>query len=158
MWELDLIDVQAFRKFNNNYKNLLTGIDVFSKFLHLIPLKSKTATAVRSAFLSVLKYPKYSKPLQRQTIGVRTDKGKEFLYRHFQNVLKRIVIQLQVCRNPDVKCSIIERAQRTIRDRLYKCFTYSNTNRFIDVLQKFVDAYNDTIHSTNGMAPSNLLI
>jgi hypothetical protein len=33
-------------------------------------------------------------------------------------------IQFQVFRNPDVKCSVIERAQRTIRDGLYKYFTY----------------------------------
>jgi len=39
---------------------------------------------------------------------------------------------------------------------LYKFFTYSNTNRYIDVLQKFVDAYNDTVHSATGIAPSKV--
>ena len=32
VWESDLMDVQAFSKFNDNYKYLLTVIDVFSKF------------------------------------------------------------------------------------------------------------------------------
>jgi len=27
-----------------------------------------------------------------------------------------------VCRNPDVKCAVVERAQRMIRDREYKYF------------------------------------
>jgi len=33
-------------------------------------------------------------------------------------------IHFQVCKNPDVKCTLIEGAHRTIRDRLYKLFTY----------------------------------
>jgi hypothetical protein len=45
---------------------------------------------------------------------------------------------------------IVERVHRTIRDKLYKYFTYKN------VLPNFVNAYNDTIHSTTGMAPSKV--
>ena len=131
-------------------------IDVFSKYLHIVPLKWKTGTAISSAFKSILENPKYSNILQRQPIWVRTDKGKEFLYRHLQDKLKSKGIQFQVGWNPDVKCSIVERAQRTIRDKIYRYFTYSNSNRYIDVLQKFVDAYNDTVHSATGMAPSRV--
>jgi len=65
-------------------------------------------------------------------------------------------IQFEVCRNPDVKCAILERAQRTIRDRLYKYLTYKNTFIYIDVLPKFVRSYNDSVHSTTGMAPSRV--
>jgi len=61
-----------------------------------------------------------------------------------------------VCRYPDVKFSLVKRAHRTIRDRLYKYFTYKNTYRYIDVLLKFVRAYNDTVHSATGMAPSRV--
>jgi len=66
-------------------------------------------------------------------------------------MLKSKGIQFQVCRNPSVKCSIVERAQRTIHDRLYKFFINCNLNRHIDVLQKFGDAY-DRGHSATGMA------
>jgi len=66
-------------------------------------------------------------------------------------------IEFQVCRNPDVKCAVVERAQRTIRDRLYKYLTYKNTFRYIDILPKFVRAYNDTVHSTTGKAPSRVI-
>jgi len=71
-------------------------------------------------------------------------------------MLKREGFQFQVCKNPDVKCSFVERAHRTIRVRLYKYFTYKNTYRFIEVLPKFVQAYNDTVHSSKGMAPSRV--
>jgi len=71
-------------------------------------------------------------------------------------MLKIKSIQFQVGRNPDVKCSIVERAQRTIRDMVYTFFTYSNTRRYIDALQKFVNAYNDTVHTTTGMTTSKV--
>ena len=153
VWECDLVDVRALGKYNDKYVYILSVIDVFSKFLHLVPLKSKTGTAVSSAFQSIFKDPRYS---TRRPIWLRTDKGKEFLNRQFQDTLKREGIQFQVCKNPDVKCSVVERAHRTIRDKLYKYFTYKNTYRYIDVLPKFVKAYNNTVHSTTGMAPSKV--
>jgi len=37
-----------------------------------------------------------------------------------------------------------------------KYLTYKNIFRYIDVLPKFVRAYNDKVHSTTGMAPSRV--
>ena len=39
VWEYDLVDVQGFSKFNDNYKYLLTIMEVFFKFLYIDPLK-----------------------------------------------------------------------------------------------------------------------
>jgi len=50
----------------------------------------------------------------------------------------------------------VERAHRTIRDKLYKYFTYKNTYRFIDVLQPFVRGYIASVHSTTGIAPAQV--
>jgi len=150
------VDVQGLGKYNDGVKYLLTVIDVFSKFLHIIPLKSKTCKAVTTAFQSMLKDPKYFKPIRRRPVCVRTDRGKEFLNRSFQDMLKREGIEFQTCKNPDVKCSVVERAHRTIRDKLYKYFTYKNTYIFIDVLQPFVRGYNASVHSTTGIAPAQV--
>jgi hypothetical protein len=54
MWECDLVDVQSHAKYNDGYRYLLTVIDVFSKFLHMVPLRVKSGKAVASAILSVL--------------------------------------------------------------------------------------------------------
>jgi hypothetical protein len=125
--ECDLVDVQSLGKYNDNYKYLLTVLDVFSNYLHMVPLKSKTVPTVTVAFQSILKGPRYSKPKRKRPIWVRTDKVKQFLNKTFQDMLKNEGIQFQVCRNHDVKCSIVERAHRTIRERMYKYFTAKNT-------------------------------
>ena len=42
--------MQAFSKDNNGIKYLLTVIDIFSKFVWIIPLKQKTGQQVANAF------------------------------------------------------------------------------------------------------------
>ena len=50
IWAADLIDMQAFSKDNNRIKYLLTVIDIFSKFLWIVPLKRKTGQEVAMLF------------------------------------------------------------------------------------------------------------
>jgi transposase InsO family protein len=78
VWDCDLVDAQSLAKYNDGYRYLLTVIDVFSKFLHMVPLRVKTGKAVASAFLSFLWDKKYSNPIVRRPTWVRTDRGKEF--------------------------------------------------------------------------------
>jgi hypothetical protein len=114
VWECDLMDVQSLSKHNDKYK-CVPLIDVFSKFLNIVPLRSKTSTAVASAFRSV--HAQYS---HRRPIWVRTDRDEEFLNRSFQYTLKKKGIQFHVCSDPNVKFAIIECSHRTIGDKLYK--------------------------------------
>jgi transposase InsO family protein len=156
VWEADLLDVQNLSKYNDSYKFVLTVIDVFSKYLHAVPLKTKAAPSVTTAFQSILKDRRYNEPYKRRPLILRTDRGKEFLNTTFQNMLQREGIEFQIYKNPDVKCSVVERVQRTIREKLNKYFTYKNTYRFIDVLPKFIKGYNTTVHSAIHMAPANV--
>jgi len=69
VWEADLLDVQNISKFNDNCKYLLTVIDVFSKILHVVPLKSKTGQTVASAFQSIVyDNKKYSEPYKQRPL------------------------------------------------------------------------------------------
>ena len=150
VWECDLLDIQSFAKYSDNLRCILSVIEVFSKFLFLITVKTKSGTAVTSAFRSI--FDDKPKLPSRRPVCVRTDKGKKFLNKDFQDMFLDEGIQFQVCRNPEVKCAVVECAQRTIHDRLNKYLKYNNT--FFQVLPKYVRAYNDTVHSTTSMAPS----
>ena len=61
IWAADLIDMQAFSKDNNGIKYLLTVIDIFSKFVWIVPLKQKTGQEVANAFSRILKERRPSK-------------------------------------------------------------------------------------------------
>ena len=70
IWGTDLLDLQAFSKDNDGIKYLLTVIDIFSKFVWVIPLKRKTVQEVASTFSRILKERKPSK--------IRVNEGREF--------------------------------------------------------------------------------
>ena len=53
--------MQAFSKDNNGIKYLLTVIDIFSKFVWIVPLKRKTVQELANACSRILKERRPSK-------------------------------------------------------------------------------------------------
>ena len=80
VWEIDILDLTSLKKYNNNYRYLLQVIDLFSKYLHSVPLRTNTGKEVAAALESIFRDPKYRKPIRRRPVWVRTDKGKAFKY------------------------------------------------------------------------------
>ena len=69
--------MQAFSKDNNGIKYLLAVIDIFSKFVWIIPLKRKTEQKVAKAFPRILK--------ERRPSKMWVDTGREFYNKDVQN-------------------------------------------------------------------------
>ena len=77
LWEIDISGLISLKKYNNNnYRYLLQVIYVFSKYLYSVPLRTKTGKEVAAALESIFRDPKYTKPIRRRPVWVRTDKGK----------------------------------------------------------------------------------
>jgi short subunit dehydrogenase-like uncharacterized protein len=57
-------------------------------------------------------------------------------------------------KNPDIKASVCERFNRTLKTRMWRYFTHKNTNRYTDVLDDLTHAYNNSYHRSIKMAPS----
>ena len=68
--------MHLFSKDNNGIKYLLTVIDIFAKFVLIIPIKRKTEQEVANAFLRLLK--------ERRPSKVLADKGREFYNKDVQ--------------------------------------------------------------------------
>ena len=117
-WQADLVDVSSLARFNKGYRFLLTCIDVFSKFAWVVPLKDKTSKTLVTAFKSILDKGRAPDKLQ-------TDKGMEFLNRLFQEFVKRDDIGFFTT-NSEMKASIIERFNRSLKTRMWKYFTANN--------------------------------
>ena len=139
IWAADLVDMQAFSKFNRGIKYFLAVIDVFSKYGWLIPLKDKTGKSVALALKTILK--------ERQPEKMWVDKGKEFYNKDVKELVK-----LYSTENEE-KSSVVERWIRMMKERMWKYFTDNNTNRYVDVLPDHVKGYNDTRHSSIKMTP-----
>ena len=51
---------------------------------------------------------------------------------------------------------MVERFNRTLKERLYRFFTAANTLKFDDVLPELVQGHNATRHRSIGMAPQDV--
>lgn len=147
-WQADLVDLQSLSKHNEGFKYLLTCIDIFSKFAWSIPLKSKTSKHVLEAFQKIL-------DSGRKPYYLQTDAGKEFENKHFQSFLKSNFINFFTT-NSELKASVVERFNRTLKEKMWRYFTMSNTYKYIDILDALMANYNHSHHRTIGTFPANV--
>ena len=66
----------------------------------------------------------------RTPINLQTDDGKEFYNKTFQSLLTRKGIH-HFSTSGDTKASVVERYNRTLKQRMYRYFTVKNTLNFI---------------------------
>ena len=135
-------------RFNKGYKFLLTCIDVFSKFAWVVPLKSKTGESLVNGFQTIL-------DTGRSPENLQTDKGTKFLNRNFQSFLKEKSIHFFTT-NSELKASVVERFNRTLKTRMWKYFTAKNTCVYIFILKDIVEGYNNSYHRSIGRAPASV--
>ena len=121
-WDIDLADVQNLSKYNDGVRYLLFIIDIFSRFLRVIPLKNKTARQIVSALKTV-----FSNDIKVNKI--RTDLGSEFYNEYVRAYLKELNVKYFTTNNPP-KTNYIER----VSAHLKKNFTViSHTRDLIDI-------------------------
>ena len=87
---------------------MLTVIDIFSKFVWIVPLKQKTGQEVANEFSRILK--------KRRPSKTWVDRGREFYNKGVQKL-----IELYSTENEEKSC-VIERFNRTIKE---KCLSIS---------------------------------
>lgn len=149
-WEADLVEMQEFKRQNQGYRYLLTVIDVFSKFAFVKPLKNKTGDEVSKAFASIFR--------NRSPQSLRTDRGKEFLNSQVKTVLQAYGVKLYLAHNQQIKCSVIERLNRTLKEKMFKYFTSKGVRKYVNVLDGIVGAYNKSVHRSIKMRPIDVTI
>ena len=70
------------------------------------------------------------------------DKGREFYNKHVKKL-----VELYSTENEE-KSYVIERFNRTIKEKMFKYFSANNTNKCVGVLDLLVDQYYNAIHSS----------
>ena len=147
IWGIDLITMIKYSKQNKNYKYILTVIDFFSKYSWCYPLKSKKSEEIINSFKDIFKKSK------RKPNFIQSDEGSEFTNNQTQTFFKNSNIKWYHTFNRDIKCSICERYNRTILNKIYKNFTLNNNTIWINDLDKLVNEYNNSYHRSIKMKP-----
>lgn len=111
--EADLLEIGNIAKENDFYRYILVVLDVFSKYLWLHSLKTKTGEEVSTALRKIYQHVKPEK--------LRTDKDQCFLSKKSQTVFKELGIRHFVTQN-EIKCCFVERVNRTLRNKFWRYF------------------------------------
>lgn len=149
MWDGDLADVSNIASHNDGYKFLLVLIDIFSRYLFIVPLKNKHHQNIVDGLKLVFQK-------RRKPNTLRTDKGSEFKNRWVKAFLKKEEIHAMNTQN-ETKANYAERVIRTMKNLMYRYFMKNRTYRFINILQDLVKSYNKRPHrSLGGNAPANV--
>lgn len=149
MWDGDLADVSNIASHNDGYKFLLVLIDIFSRYLFIVPLKNKHHQNIVDGLKLVFQK-------RRKPNTLRTDKGSEFKNRWVKAFLKKEEIHAIYTQN-ETKANYAERVIRTMKNLMYRYFMKNRTYRFINILQDLVKSYNKRPHrSLGGNAPANV--
>ena len=148
LFQADLVDMSAMARQNDGNRYLLTCIDVFSKRAWAVPLKTKSGENVKAAFEFIFK--------DAIPNMLQTDKGTEFFNSTVQALLSQHDIKHYTSENEDIKAAVVERFNRTLKNKMWRYFTHTKTQKYIDVLDEMIDSYNNSYHRSISMAPNQV--
>ena len=151
IWQADLVDFKDYVKENRGYRYLLTVIDIFSRWGMGEPVWNKLGTAVAHALETVFNRENC------MPIKLNTDKGKEFVNPQVNKLLRSHGITLYHTKDQQMKATLVERFNRTLKDSLTRLMIYRETVVWTDKIQAVIDGYNRTVHSTLKMSPLDVL-
>ena len=85
------------------------------------------------------------------------DKGGEFQSETFQEYCDLYKIKIVFSESP-YKSSLVERAQRTLQNIMFRNMNFKNTKRYIEDLPKIVQTFNSRVNRTIGMSPNEAFL
>jgi hypothetical protein len=150
--QFDLIHYRQYSKENYGNNYILVGVDEFSRKNFVAAQKTATAEETAKNLDKILGSMEF-KPRQ-----FSSDQGSEFNIRNpdfYDVVVKKYGMVVFYLKAPN-KASICERFIRTLKSRLERHFTENKTRNWLDILQKFSENLNNTVHSTIGIEPNKV--
>lgn len=147
-WDADLASLIPYADSNEGFKYLLCVIDIFSRYAWVEPLKDKTPNEIIKAFKKVLSEGRKPKRL-------RTDAATDFTSSKFKEFCKKEKIANFVTHN-ETQANYVERFIKSIKSKIFRYMNHNNTERYVDVLSKLVDSYNNTFHTGIQSEPINV--
>ena len=151
-WHVDTAHMAYYKKDNEGYAYFVLAIDILSKFVWTVPLRTTTGQEMVDAYLftSTQIFASGRKPTH-----LRSDQDTEFVNQKVKALLKKKGVDFFVTHNV-VKASYAERAIKTIKSRLIQCMTHKQTRRWVDILPDITASYNATYHRSIKRTPRSV--
>ena len=122
--------MQLISKFNKGCRFSLCGIDIFSKYAWVVPLKDKKGMSIVNAFQIILDDSK------RKANKLWVDNGSKFYSNSFKKWLQDNDIAM--CSTHNEKKSVVaKRFIRTLKNKIYKYMNSISKNVYIDKLYEY---------------------
>lgn len=147
LFQADLMSLEKIHRQNSHVKYHLVVIDILSRYLYVVPLKSKKSTEVAAALESV-----FQKNVCKR---LQTDRGSEFYSAAVKSLLKKYNVTL-FSTYSNTKAAAVEKAIATLKYRIAKYLTHNGTKRYLDALPDIVNSYNHTKHSRTKFKPAEV--
>ena len=147
--QMDLLEFRKYSGENRGYNYILCAIDAFTKKLWTFPLKRKSAEEVHTTVFYFL--------MRERPEKIQTDQGTEFINGTLRATEEAMDPPIHHYHTWSIKkASIVERVQRTLRNRLGKIWEARGNHRWIDVLPAITESYNNSVHRSIGMRPNDV--
>ena len=138
--------MQLISKFTKGFRFLLCVIDIFSKYVWVVPVKDKKGITITHAFQKILNG---SNSRQSQSKGrkpnIWVDKRSKFYNDFFEKWLKDNNTEMYLIHN-EGKSVVAERFIRTLMTKIYRYMTSISKNVYVDKLDDLVNEYNNIYH------------
>lgn len=144
-FQADLADMRSLAKSNYGYKYILTVIDVLSRYAWAIAIKSKKPHEIVKCFRKIFS--------EQKPLYLQTDRGKEFVNGTFKKFLDEEKVKFFTTRNQTIKCALVERFNRTLKNRIFRYMTSHNTKRWVQHLSDIAESYNNSLHRSIKTTP-----
>ena len=146
IWGVDLADMQSLSKYNKGIIYLLCATNSLNKYAWVVLLKDKRGTSIVNAFQKII-----SKGRKPDKMWV--DQGCKFYNNLFKRFLKINNTEMYSTHNGGKSA---ERFIRTLKNKIFKHMRGVSKNVYFEVLDDIVNKYNNTVHRSIKMKPTDI--
>lgn len=145
---IDFVNVE--RQHTNTYPHIFTCIDELTKYAVAVRAKNSTAELAAKKLVKhvILKY--------NIPDAIVSDQGSAFLSNTFKEITKLFKIKKITTTAYRPNSNIVERFHRTLAQHLISC-VHLNPSAWHEHLDSAVFAYNNTVNSSTGYSPHELI-
>ena len=150
IYQLDLLDVHQYAKWNKGYNWILNIVDVHSRYAMSVPIKTKEIDSVLPAFKYVC--DELGKPS-----NLTTDLEASIMSKEFQDYLnEKDITHYPIDPHKKRNNSIVERFNRTLREKIRSVLYANNSNTWLEYISDILENYNNSIHTTTKNKPIDI--